>query len=160
MSNLYAVYYHLLAFFFLILQNLADFSMCCCLDISIGNVIPMDWIFTPILVFYSNQSQNNTEQDETQQIFVIRNCLRWILIYETYFPFLASSINPTDRFCRLACVFLGSDSLFLTKEIHDLLEFCFKNVIKHEKELNFDKEIQGTNIFNLTFLLIYFFKLI
>lgn len=109
-----------------------------------NNVIPIDWIYTPILILYSNQLQNKSNADEAQQIFTVRNCLRWILIYETYFPFLSSSINPTDKFCRLACVFLGSDSLFLTKEIHDLLEMCFKNVIqKSERNLNFRKEIQG-----------------
>ncbi|KAJ8961047.1 hypothetical protein NQ314_005976 [Rhamnusium bicolor] len=115
---------------------------------NVRNVIPIDWIYTPILVLYANQQQNKVNIDEQQQIFTIRNCLRWILIYETYFPVLASTINPTDKFCRLACVFLGSDSLFLTKEIHDLLEHCFKNVItKCENELNFKKDIQGLTNF-------------
>ncbi|KAJ8946889.1 hypothetical protein NQ318_008245 [Aromia moschata] len=124
------------------------FRLSCCIDISVGNVIPIDWIYTPILVLYSNQQQNKMDGiDEQQQIFTIRNCLRWILIYETCFPMLASTINPTDRFCRLACVFLGSDSLFLTKEIHDLLELCFKNVIKQEREINFDKKIEGLSNF-------------
>ncbi|XP_056635856.1 RNA polymerase II-associated protein 1 [Diorhabda sublineata] len=128
-------------------QGSPDFSRSCCLNISVGNVIPMDWIYTPILVLYSNQQQNKKEQDEQEQVFVISNCLRWILIYETYFPFLASRINPTDKFCRLACVFLGSDNLFLIPEIHDLLELCLKNVLKYERELNFDKEIQGLSNF-------------
>lgn len=142
-------------FHIVILQNVPDFSNCCCLDIGIGNVIPIDWIYTPILILYSNQLQNKANVDEEQQIFTVRNCLRWILIYETYFPFLSSTINPTDKFCRLACVFLGSDNLFLTEEIHDLLEMCFKNVInKFEKDLNFKKEIQGkiNDLFNLLFM--------
>ncbi|XP_023028847.1 RNA polymerase II-associated protein 1 isoform X2 [Leptinotarsa decemlineata] len=129
-------------------NDVPDLSSTCCLDISIGNVIPIDWIYTPILVLYSNEIKNKDNAEEAQQIFTIRNCLRWILIYETYFPFLASTINPTDKFCRLACVFLGSDSLFLTKEIHELLELCFKNIItKCERELNFTKEIQGLSNF-------------
>ncbi|KAG5861095.1 RNA polymerase II-associated protein 1, partial [Gonioctena quinquepunctata] len=129
-------------------NDIPDLSSACCVDIGIGNVIPIDWIYTPILVLYSNMIQNKDKVDENQQIFTIRNCLRWILIYETYFPFLASTINPTDKFCRLACVFLGSDNLFLTKEIHDLLELCFKNlIIKSEKDLNFSKEIQGLTNF-------------
>lgn len=104
----------------------------------------MDWIYTPILVLYTNQLQNKINAEEAQQIFTVRNCLRWILIYETYFPFLASGINPTDKFCRLACVFLGSDNLFLTTEIHDLIELCFNSIIeKFENKLNFKKEIQG-----------------
>lgn len=103
-------------------------------------MIPIDWIYTPIIVLYTNQQQN---QNENEQIFIIKNCLRWILIYETYFPSLADTINPTDRYCRLACVFLGSDNLFLNQEIHELLENCFKNVVKFEKELNFNREIKG-----------------
>ncbi|XP_028143373.1 RNA polymerase II-associated protein 1 isoform X1 [Diabrotica virgifera virgifera] len=128
-------------------NNVPDFSTSCSLDINIGNVIPIDWIYTPILVLYTNQQQNNNKTDENEQVFIIRNCLRWILIYETYFPFLASRINPTDKFCRLACVFLGSDSLFLIKEIHDLLELCFKNVMKREKDFIFNKKIQGLSNF-------------
>ncbi|XP_028143374.1 RNA polymerase II-associated protein 1 isoform X2 [Diabrotica virgifera virgifera] len=128
-------------------KNVPDFSTSCSLDINIGNVIPIDWIYTPILVLYTNQQQNNNKTDENEQVFIIRNCLRWILIYETYFPFLASRINPTDKFCRLACVFLGSDSLFLIKEIHDLLELCFKNVMKREKDFIFNKKIQGLSNF-------------
>ncbi|XP_018578046.1 RNA polymerase II-associated protein 1 isoform X2 [Anoplophora glabripennis] len=125
-------------------NDVPDFSTMSCINTSLGNVIPIDWIYTPILVLYSNQLQNKSNINEEQQIFTIRNCLRWILIYETYFPLLASSINPTDKFCRLACVFLGSDNLFLTKDIHNLLELCFKNLIgKSEKELNFQKDIQG-----------------
>jgi hypothetical protein len=65
------------------------------------------------------------------------------LIYETYFPDLATAINPTDRFCRIACVFLGSDNLFLIDEIHNLLQLCLNNIIKCEHGINFDKEIQG-----------------
>ncbi|KAJ8975452.1 hypothetical protein NQ317_000701 [Molorchus minor] len=96
-----------------LLLKLGHFSQNCCIDISFGNVIPMDWPYTPILILYSNHLENKMESiDEEQQIFTIKNCLRWILIYETYFPMLASTINPTDRFCRLACVFLGSLSNF------------------------------------------------
>ncbi|VEN64180.1 unnamed protein product [Callosobruchus maculatus] len=129
-------------------HDVPDLAQCCCIDISIGNVIPIDWIYTPILVLYANQLQNKKNVEEPQQILTVKNCLRWILIFETYFPFLAKTINPTDRFCRLACLFLGSDSLFLADEIHDLLELCFKNVITQcEHKLNFSKEIQGLTNF-------------
>ncbi|KAJ8917851.1 hypothetical protein NQ315_010764 [Exocentrus adspersus] len=127
-------------------NDIPDFSLTSCIDIAVGNVIPLDWIYTPILVLYSNQQGNKLGTEESQ-VFIIRNCLRWILIYETYFPLLAAVINPTDKFCRLACVFLGSDNLFLIKEIHDLLELCFKNVMKFENQLNFQKQIQGLSNF-------------
>lgn len=114
-----------------------------CLDHNRGNVIPIDWIYTPIIVLYSNQQQNKPNQAESEQVFIIRNCLRWVLIYETYFPELAAAINPTDRFCRIACVFLGSDNLFLIQEIYSLLELCLNNLMKCEEEINFNTEIQG-----------------
>ncbi|KAJ3642874.1 hypothetical protein Zmor_025623 [Zophobas morio] len=117
------------------------------LDYDRGNVIPIDWIYTPIIVLYSNQQQNKQNPTEQEQVFIIRNCLRWILIYETYFPELASAINPTDRFCRIACTFVGSDNLFLIDEIHNLLQLCLNNIMKSEKEINFNKEIQGLTSF-------------
>ena len=109
-------------------------------------MIPIDWIYTPIIVLYSNQQQNKQNPTEQEQVFIIRNCLRWILIYETYFSELACAINPTDRFCRIACTFLGSDNLFLIDEIHNLLQLCLNNIMKSEKEINFNKEIQGKGV--------------
>lgn len=113
-----------------------------CLSLNHVTVIPIDWIYSPIVLLYSNQQQNK-DQEEAEQVFIIQNCLRWILIYESYFPELTQSLNPTDRYCRLACVFLGSDSLFLIEEIHNLLRICFKNIMKNEPNINFNKEIQG-----------------
>lgn len=133
----------------LFFQNVPDLSTSCSINASTGNVIPIDWIYTPILVLYSNQQQNASDVEEERQVYIIRNCLRWILIYETYFPLLAASIDPTDKFCRLACVFLASDSLFLIKDIHDLLQSCFKNLItKRERDLNFRRDIQGKSMQN------------
>lgn len=111
-------------------------------DITSGNLIPIDWIYSPIIVLYSNQEKNKA-LTETEQVFLIKNCLRWVLIYETYFPGLASCIHPTDRFCRLACVFLASDDLFLVPEIHELLELCLGNISAFLDQIDFDKEIQG-----------------
>ncbi|XP_045474307.1 RNA polymerase II-associated protein 1 isoform X2 [Harmonia axyridis] len=119
-----------------------------CLDIGIGNVIPVDWVYTPILILYSNQQEKNNVLSEQQQTFIVTNCLRWVLIYEMYFPSLVLAVSPTDRFCRLACVFLGSDVLFLNQEIHQLLELCLKNILsKFEKKLDFNKPIKGLKNF-------------
>ncbi|KAK9876898.1 hypothetical protein WA026_015934 [Henosepilachna vigintioctopunctata] len=119
-----------------------------CVDIGVGNMIPIDWVYAPILSLYSNEVERKKQFTEEHQILVVRNCLRWILIYETYFPSLVEAVNPTDRFCRLACVLLGSDGLFLNNEIHCLLELCLKNILeKFEDELDFDKPIQGLTNF-------------
>lgn len=106
--------------------------------------MPVDWIYSPIILLYSNQQQNKSDLSEEQQIFIVTNCLRWIYIYEMYFPALAKLINPTDRFCRIACTFLGSDTLFLNSEVHSLLETCLKHILaSNEKNINFSKPIQG-----------------
>ncbi|KAL3269974.1 hypothetical protein HHI36_009029 [Cryptolaemus montrouzieri] len=111
-------------------------------------MIPVDWIYTPIIVLYSNQQEKKNHLSEYQQISIVKNCLRWILLYETYFPSLATAVNPTDRFCRLTCVFLGSDELFLNEEIHLLLELCLKNILeKFEDQLNFDEPLSGLKNF-------------
>ncbi|EFA10420.1 RNA polymerase II-associated protein 1 [Tribolium castaneum] len=128
-------------------MDVPTFATNLCLDHGKGSVIPIDWIYTPIIVLYSNQQQNKARQAEAEQVFVIRNCLRWVLIYETYFPELATGVNPTDRFCRIACVFLGSDNLFLIDEIQNLLKLCLRNLMKCENEINFDREIQGLTSF-------------
>ncbi|XP_044754149.1 RNA polymerase II-associated protein 1 [Coccinella septempunctata] len=119
-----------------------------CLDIGIGNIIPVDWVYSPIIILYSNQQEKKNSLSQEQQIFIVKNCLRWILIYETYFSNLVRAVNPTDRFCRLACVFLGSDELFLNQEIHKLLELCLKNILsKFGDGLDFNKPIKGLKNF-------------
>lgn len=114
-----------------------------------SNVIPIDWIYSPIILLYSEQQKDDDERNvnENEQIRLITNCLRWIYIYEMYFPELVSMINPTDRFCRLACIFLGSDSLFLNDDIQYWLSLCLKALLKYESNLNFDGKIQGLNSF-------------
>lgn len=106
--------------------------------------MPVDWIYSPILIMYSKQQENQKQLPENEQIRLIKNCLRWIYIYEVYFPELAACINVTDRFCRIACVFLASDGLFLEPDIENLLGKCLKLIIKNSgKDLNFNKTIHG-----------------
>lgn len=93
---------------------------------------------------YSEQQENKHKLSEEEQIHLIKNCLRWIYIYEVYFPELAECINVSDRFCRLACVFLASDNLFLEPDIGNLLEKCLKLIMeKNGNDLQFNKSIQG-----------------
>ncbi|KAK5645366.1 hypothetical protein RI129_006666 [Pyrocoelia pectoralis] len=117
-------------------------------NISNGTVMPIDWIYSPIIFLYLNQQKNKEVISEKQQIHIVTNCLRWIYLYETYFPNLAKLINATDRYCRLACTFLGSDNLFLEGEIHSLLDACLQHIIKNNEEnINFSKPIEGLNNF-------------
>lgn len=58
-------------------------------------------------------------------------------------------INKTDRFCRLSCLFLGSDNLFLYEEIRELLEVCLRDLLSTGDDLNFDQTIEGEQIYNV-----------
>lgn len=119
-----------------------------CLAFPIKNLVPVDWIYSPIVLLYSIHQQNKVKYPEDQLIFIIKNCLRWIYFYECHFTDLAALINPTERFCRLACVFLAKDDLFLEAEIQNLLELCFNCIIKNDIDnIDFDKPIQGLNNF-------------
>lgn len=125
-----------------------NFGEALSMDIRIANVIPIDWIYSPIIVMYSEQQKDHRKTDsEEQQTRVITYCLRWIYIYEFYFPELAAMINHTDRFCRMACIFLGSDSLFLDADIQYWLNLCLKQLLNYESAINFDGEIHGLNNF-------------
>ncbi|XP_018327334.1 RNA polymerase II-associated protein 1 [Agrilus planipennis] len=129
-------------------KDLCDFTTNLCVDSSIGNIIPVDWVYSPIIMFYSSQQDKNTPLPEEQQSFFIKNCLRWLCTYEMYFPSLANNINTTDRFCRIACVFLGSDDLFLDQEVQTLMKLCLQSILNsNEKEINFNKPIQGLTNF-------------
>ncbi|XP_017772784.1 PREDICTED: RNA polymerase II-associated protein 1-like isoform X2 [Nicrophorus vespilloides] len=112
-------------------------------DVKIGNALPIDWIYTPIITLYAQQQDEDNNITEDDLVFTITNCLRWVYIYETYFPNLASMIDSTERFCRLACTFLGSDSLFLIPEVGDLLWLCLRSVLISEDTLDFERNIHG-----------------
>lgn len=127
---------------FLKLQNLITFDATLSLDMSIGNVIPVDWIYTPLVILYSNQ-QKTDNKDESKSFVTILNCLRWILIYETYFPGLAESISATEKYVRLGCLFLGSDSFFLDSDVQELLILIYQFLVKRESTINFEQEISG-----------------
>ncbi|KAH1017245.1 RNA polymerase II-associated protein 1 [Dendroctonus ponderosae] len=131
-------------------HNTTAFDSTLTLDMSIGNVIPIDWIYTPLVWFYSTQQKKakNKATDESKDLFIIVNCLRWIFIYETHFESLAKSISPTEKYVRLACLFLGSDNLFLNDEVQRLLTRTYQFLIKAEDKLNFEQDIAGLGNFN------------
>lgn len=113
-------------------------------DVKVGTIIPADWIYSPILVMDNDQRKAKTKIPENRRLHIITSCLKWIYIYETLFPDLASFINPTEKFCRLSCVFLADDALFLDKEVHTLLEACLKLLLQNSlQEINFSKPVRG-----------------
>lgn len=117
------------------------------LDIRIGNIVPIDWMYSPIIVLYSQNEDEKKKIDERKKCTIITRCLQWIFLYETYFPALTSLVNVTDRFCRLCCVFLSSNSLFLEDDVQKLLKCTLSLLLTSDnyKRLDFSKEIQGNN---------------
>ncbi|CAG9768549.1 unnamed protein product [Ceutorhynchus assimilis] len=134
--------------------NLITFDSSLCLDTSIGNVIPVDWIYTPLVVLYSNyQKRSKNEVHNEQEDFqIVINCLRWVLIYETHFETLSNCISPAEKYVRLGCLFLASDNLFLHAELQDLMTQVYGFLIRDEKMIDFKKQISGLTSFKDFFM--------
>ncbi|XP_061722363.1 RNA polymerase II-associated protein 1 [Cydia pomonella] len=117
-------------------------------------ILPRDWIYLPILHLYSKSQEQNPQKvlglnvkASTAKEFVIRSSLEWILFNEYCFPDLLKDINVTDRFCRLMCVFLCDNSLFLDARIKILLQKCLEVLFKRSSEFNFDQQLTGLSNF-------------
>ncbi|XP_026728675.1 RNA polymerase II-associated protein 1 [Trichoplusia ni] len=119
-------------------------------------ILPRDWIYFPILTLYSkSQEADNTpkvvgehakrvaERVAADKEFIIRCSLEWILFNELCFPDLLNDIDVTDRFCRIMCVFLCDNSLFLDAKIKILLRKCTEVLFKKKSKLDFDKPLIG-----------------
>lgn len=79
--------------------------------------------------------------------FIIRCSLEWILFNELCFPDLLTDIDVTDRLCRIMCVFLCDNSLFLDPNIKLLVKKCTEILFKNKSKLNFDKQLVGLHNF-------------
>lgn len=82
-----------------------------------------------------------------QQKDIIKCCLQWLIISESYIPEQASHMSSTDRFCRLLCVFLCHNSLFLDQEIKPLLAKSISKIfqIVPTQPFDFNKPLQGNH---------------
>ncbi|XP_013195192.1 RNA polymerase II-associated protein 1 [Amyelois transitella] len=116
--------------------------------------LPRDWIYMPILILYSQGGEEKLRTSEEQadkvapmKELIISGCLEWILFNELCFPDLLNDINITDRFCRILCVFLCDNSLFLEKNIKLLLRKCVQTLFKNKAGFDFDKELTGLHNF-------------
>lgn len=124
-------------------------------------ILPRDWIYLPILNLYSRNQDikqtSNVLNDNERQVkllearekeFIISCSLEWIIFNEEYFPELLSDIEITDRFCRIMCIFLCDNSLFLDNKIKILLRYCIQRLFKKESgSFNFNKSLVGLNNF-------------
>ncbi|KAI8441864.1 hypothetical protein MSG28_005548 [Choristoneura fumiferana] len=121
-------------------------------------ILPRDWMYLPILNLYSRSQEPaapriigahviETKEQTAVKEFIIRSSLEWILFNEYCFPDLLKDINVTDRFCRLMCVFLCDNSLFLDPKIKILLQKCTKILFRKSNEFNFDHQLTGLSNF-------------
>ncbi|KAG6443117.1 hypothetical protein O3G_MSEX002660 [Manduca sexta] len=122
-------------------------------------ILPRDWIYLPILMLYSKSQEPDTKpivvgehakristQQAAEKEFIVASSLEWILFNEICFADL-NDIDATDRFCRIMCVFLCDNSLFLDPKIKLLLHKCTQLLFKKRKTFNFDKELTGLHNF-------------
>ncbi|XP_038213434.1 RNA polymerase II-associated protein 1 [Zerene cesonia] len=122
-------------------------------------ILPRDWIYLPILSLYSKSQEKPdpsvvgehakkvAQKIATEKETIIRSSLEWIVFNELCFPDLLNDIGLTDRFCRLMCVFLCDNSLFLDAKIKILLTKCTQILFKNGTKFDFDKELMGLNNF-------------
>lgn len=123
-------------------------------------ILPRDWIYLPILSLYSKSQEVDTAPkvcgdhakrvaaEKTAEKEIIISCsLEWILFNEICFPDLINDIDVTDRFCRIMCVFLCDNSLFLDEKIKLLLRKCVQMLFKKNNAFNFDKPLVGLSNF-------------
>ncbi|XP_035448327.2 RNA polymerase II-associated protein 1 [Spodoptera frugiperda] len=123
-------------------------------------ILPRDWIYLPILTLYSrSQEAENSPKvfgEHSRKVaariaaekeFITRCSLEWILFNELCFPDLLNDIDVTDRLCRIMCVFLCDNSLFLDPKIKILLKKCTEILFKKKSKLNFDKQLVGLHNF-------------
>lgn len=105
----------------------------------------------PILSLYSKSQETPTpvigecaaKEIVTDKENIIRCSLEWILFNEICFPDILNDIDITDRFCRIMCVFLCDNSIFLDKKIKILLSMCIQLLFKKGIKFDFDKQLVG-----------------
>ncbi|CAG9558898.1 unnamed protein product [Danaus chrysippus] len=122
-------------------------------------VLPRDWIYLPILSLYSSSQATPSpevigehairvkQQIAAEKEMLVKCSLQWIVFNEMCFPDLLKDIDITDRFCRIMCVYLCDNSLFLDKTIQVLLKKCIQLLFRKGNDFNFDKQLTGLNNF-------------
>lgn len=123
-------------------------------------ILPRDWIYLPILSLYSKSQEVDSSpkvvgdhakrvaaQKTAEKEFIVTCSLEWILFNELCFPDLLNDIEITDRLCRIMCVFLCDNSLFLDEKIKLLLQKCTQVLFKKNNAFNFDKPLVGLHNF-------------
>nr|XP_006816564.1 PREDICTED: RNA polymerase II-associated protein 1-like [Saccoglossus kowalevskii] len=110
-----------------------------------GSLVPLDWMYLPLLHFYNQASKNEllgqpVENLPSQFVNGVTNTLRMIYMLETWRPESVNHISMSAKITRLMCVFLTGNDLFLEDTVHcyllALLKLYFQPSYLDRLELN------------------------
>ncbi|CAB3359660.1 Hypothetical predicted protein [Cloeon dipterum] len=117
-------------------------------------LVPRDWPFFPLIkvVSFSQEEVKPGGPEPAVDFQEVVRSLQWILLLETAeHQILHTMLSPTARFCRLACVFLAENCLFLESEIHkylkEIVSTLLANMESDGKDFDFNEKIPGLKDF-------------
>ncbi|XP_059481416.1 RNA polymerase II-associated protein 1 [Neocloeon triangulifer] len=123
------------------------------------SLLPVDWPFLPLVKVVGHvqeekkvENKTSAEEHPPADLSEVFRSLQWIFILETLEPqVLNKMLSPTARLCRLACVFLAENCIFLEKNISDLLKEIVGALLKNQslcgQDFDFDEKIPGLKDF-------------
>ncbi|XP_066998768.2 RNA polymerase II-associated protein 1 [Anabrus simplex] len=97
--------------------------------------LPVDWAYLPVLHLHSQGLSGQCSDEKTTNL--VTQALQWALLLEWLRPAAVSSVSITDRFCRLATVFLAGSDLFLEPRVHALLAAGLAHLMLHNHKIKF-----------------------
>ena len=118
-----------------------------CYDI----LLPSDWIYLPIIFLfekYFNGECGNVSSSSSSIIQMVVRPLEAIYIISSLHPDWFFRVEPAHHFCRLACIFLAGNDLFLDADISAYLWPILRATCSAERALNLSKSIQGVEDFS------------
>ncbi|XP_070532980.1 RNA polymerase II-associated protein 1-like [Ptychodera flava] len=119
-----------------------------------GALVPMDWMFLPLLQLYNQANQaelmgKSMENLPGHYVTGVTNCLRMIYMLETWRPDSVCQVTMAAKITRLMCVFLTGNDLFLEDTVHYYLLALLKLYTQpaYMDKLDFNVPIPGVASF-------------
>eukprot|EP00794_Sanderia_malayensis_P020498 gene20498-22515_t len=96
-----------------------------------GTLLPLDWVFLPIIELYHMATNVELSGEVITQlnadaVRTLEKTLLFILLLEVSRPDVLQNIPPTIRLVRLFCIFLIGNDAFLESPIYQLLQGFLK----------------------------------
>ncbi|XP_065056434.1 RNA polymerase II-associated protein 1-like isoform X1 [Rhopilema esculentum] len=119
-----------------------------------GPLLPMDWVFLPILNLYNMAVSMELRgkiinQLTTDAIKTLEMSLSLILLFEVYMPEALEDIDQSFKLVRILCIFMIGNDAFLEPPVHHLLAALARIYTKPENldKLCFEKRFPGISSF-------------